>query len=123
MTARVTAVAVGVFLLILGVMATAGPGQPSRPEVGTPPPSSLPALERGVVLAIRGVGPTTGAFGPAVAVRPGTLAVTSAFSGLERISGKSGAWARLLLIGSGLLSLGLIVRRRLLGEEGEADTA
>ena len=96
MNARVTAVVVGVLLLTLGVMAMAGPPQP----------------------AISGVGSLVSG----VAAGPEALAVTGV-SLLERVTGRHGGWTRLLLIGSGLLSLGIIVRKRLLGEESDTDIA
>jgi len=96
MTARVTGVAVGALLLTLGVMATAAPPQPT----------------------ITGASSLTST----VAAGPEALAVTS-ISLLERVTGRHAAWTKLLLIGSGLLSLGVIVRRRLLGEESDTDIA
>jgi len=96
MTARVTAVAVGALLLTLGVMATAGPPQPT-------------------ITGVTGLTSSVGA-------GPEALVVTS-ISRLERVTGRHAAWTKLLLIGSGLLSLGVIVRKRLLGEESDTDLA
>ena len=99
MTARITAVAVGALLLFLGVIATAGPGQPPRPEI-----------------VMVGASPMAPA-------RPGIIAAASSLNGFERVTSKNGAWARLLLLGSGLLSLGLIARKRLRDGEGDTEKA
>jgi len=96
MTARVTGVAVGALLLTLGVMATAGPPQPT-------------------ITGVTGLASSVGS-------GPEALAVTS-IRRLERVTGRHAAWTKLLLIGSGLLSLGVIVRKRLLGEESDTDLA
>jgi hypothetical protein len=87
---------VGALLLTLGVRATAGPPQPT-------------------------ISPVSG-LASSVAARPDALAVTS-LGRLERVTGRYAAWTKLLLIGSGLLSLGVIVRKRLLGEESDTDIA
>ena len=96
MTARVAGVAVGALLLTLGVMATAGPPQPT-------------------ITGVSGLASS-------VAAGPEALAVSS-LTRVERVSGRHAAWTRLLLIGSGLLSLGVIVRKRLLAEESDTDLA
>src|SRR6266850_5922213 len=96
MTARITAVVAGAMLLFLGLMATAWPGHLVSDQ----------GVGRGVSFVVMSGGPTAGAV-------PNAAGVTS----------KNGAWARLLMIGFGLLSLGLIVRKRLRNDAGTTEKA
>ena len=93
MTARITAVVAGAMLLFLGLMATAWPGHLVSDQ----------GVGRRASFVVMSGGPTAGGVSNAAAV-----------------TSKNGAWARLLMIGFGLLGLGVIARKRL--RDGESDT-